>query len=87
MTRQRLSVEWIESDQCDWPLMVKRLASQIILQRAVVEQRHKEMVKANMSAPEKIELVDQVAVEYDRLAKLYQNLSKELAFQRSLPKP
>lgn len=67
------------SDQCDWPLAVKRLACQIILQRAVVSACHEKFVTVNMLDREKVALADEVADHHMQLSKLYSNLSKELA--------
>lgn len=67
------------SDNCDWPMAVKRLACQIILQRAVVSELHEKFVSVNMMDKDKVALADAVAEHHLQLSKLYSNLSKELA--------
>jgi hypothetical protein len=76
--RQRLSIKYIESSACDWPMMVKRLAVDIIRLRADLASSNSKMVDTDMMTPEKILLLNQVSDLHRKLGNAYKNLANEL---------
>lgn len=76
--RNRLSIEWINSEACDWPPMVKSLSVEIIRLRADLHVSTERMSQVNMLSKEKILLLNQVSEVHRKLGNAYRNLANEL---------
>lgn len=76
--------DWIESEVCPWPKAVKEQALFVIEKQNELRALQKVFVKIPMLSPAKVNFTQAVAEVTRELSNAYSNLSKELAFHRSM---